>query len=161
MRRLLLLVNRPHLPMSRPLLLGATLLLLVMLTWAAIASPPDLREITYTQRMGNMLPGQAVLSDEHGATVRLLDVAGGKPLIMVLGYFHCANLCGLVRADLLHALEKTDLVGGRDYQLVSLSIDPAETPRDAAAAKTTDMTRFPAAGAAGGWHFLTGRAATL
>jgi len=101
------------------------------------------------------------LRDDHGATVSLSDVARGKPLILVLGYFHCPNLCSVVRADLFHALERTDLVGGRDYQLVSLSIDPAETSRDAATAKAQDIARFPAAGAAVGWHFLTGRAAVV
>src|SRR6185312_6942012 len=85
----------------------------------------------------------------------------GQPLILILGYFHCPNLCGIVRADLFHALQKTNLVGGRDYQLVSLSIDPAETARDAATAKAQDITRFPAAGAQAGWHFLTGQPAAV
>jgi protein SCO1 len=141
--------------------------LILLLAWAlacpaAIASAlPKLDGIAYTQRTGQILPRQAALRDEHGAAVNLSEVAGGKPLILVLGYFRCPNLCGVVRADLFHALQKTDLVGGRDYQLVSLSIDPAETSRDAATAKSQDIARFPVAGAAVGWHFLTGGAAVV
>jgi len=133
-------------------------LLLLTLTHPAMGSPPKLDGVAYTQRIGATLPLQTVLRDEHAAAVQLSELARAKPLILVLGYFHCPNLCDVVRADLFHALEKTDLVGGRDYQLISLSIDPAETSRDAASAKERDIARFPAAGAAVGWHFLTGRA---
>jgi len=137
------------------------LLAAMLLTCAATASPPDLRGISYTQRTGGTLPGDTTLLDERGVPLRLSEFAQGKPLILVLGYFHCPSLCGVVRADLFHALEKTDLVGGRDYQLVDLSIDPAESPRDAATAKAQDIARFPVAGAGAGWHFLTGRVAAV
>jgi protein SCO1/2 len=138
-------------------------LLTVALTRASVglASPPDLRDITYTQRLGNTLPLQATLRDEHGAPVRLSDLTNGKPLILALGYFHCPSLCGVVRADLFHALGNSDLVGGQDYALVDVSIDPAETSADAASAKTQDIARFPAAGAERGWHFLTGSPAVI
>jgi protein SCO1 len=122
----------------------------------ASASPTDLRDINYTQRVGNPLPLQLTLQDDQGGAVRLSDTLQGKPLILVLGYFHCPNLCAVVRADLLHALERSDLVGSRDYNLVNVSIDPAETPRDAAAAKTEDLQRFPAPGAREAWRFLVG-----
>jgi protein SCO1/2 len=117
--------------------------------------------MAYTQRLGNQLPVQAVLRDEHGAGVRLSALAPGKPLILALGYFHCPNLCGIVRADLFHALGQSGLVGGRDYTMVVLSIDPAETAADAAAAKSEDIAHFPAPGAGPGWHFLTGPATTV
>jgi protein SCO1/2 len=85
----------------------------------------------------------------------------GKPLILALGYFHCPSLCGIVRADLFHALGSSELVGGRDYALIDVSIDPKETSSDAASAKAQDMARFPAPGAEHGWHFLTGPAAAV
>lgn len=150
-----------RLVLRRAFCLGTTLLLALVLTRLGVASPPALREITYAQRTGNSLPARATLQDEQGTAVRLADIAGGKPLILVLGYYHCPNLCSVVRADLFHALQRTDLVGGRDYQFVSVSIDPAETPRDAASAKADDIRRFPAAGASAGWHFLTGRTETV
>ena len=140
---------------------GAALLLLLVAARVVIAAPPDLNGISYTQRTGNLLPQQATLLDEQGGPVRLSGIAHGKPLILVLGYFHCPSLCGLVRADLFHALQKTRLTAGRDYQLVSLSIDPRETPRDAGAAKAEDVARFSAPGAEDGWHFLVGNAATV
>jgi protein SCO1/2 len=139
--------------------LGA--LLPLTLIGTAAASPPDLRDITYTQRLGNTLPLQTSLRNEQGASVRLADLMHGKPLILALGYFQCPNLCGVVRADLFHALGNSELVGGRDYALVNISIDPAETSSDAASAKAEDIAHFPAAGADAGWHFLTGPTAAV
>jgi protein SCO1/2 len=143
--------------------LGALLALLLVLisTGPVAASTPDLRAITYTQRLGNTLPLQTTLRDERGTPVRLADLTRGKPLILALGYFHCPSLCGVVRADLFHALGNSPLVAGKDYALIDVSIDPKETSADAASAKAEDIVRFPAAGAERGWHFLTGTAAAI
>jgi protein SCO1/2 len=93
--------------------------------------------------------------------VQLADLFDGRPLIMVLGYFHCPNLCSVVRASLFGALGRSGLVAGRDYALAVLSIDPSEQSAEAAAAKAEDIQRYPAPGAAQYWHFLTGEAVTL
>ena len=146
--------------MSR-LLVSAALLFLFTQGLTSAAPPPDLRGISYDQRLGNTLPLSATLRDEDGKPVQLADLIRGKPAIVDLGYFHCPALCGIVRADLLRALAQSNLVGDRDYTLLILSIDPAETPRDAAAAKREDLARFRAAGASEGWHFMTGAAATI
>ena len=90
--------------------------------------------------------------------MRLADLFGGKPLILALGYFHCPNLCSVVRADLFDALRASGMTAGRDYALVALSIDPSETSADAAAAKADDLQRYPSPGAEQNWHFLTGTA---
>ena len=65
---------------------------------------PDFSGLAYEQKPGSQLPLQEVFRDEAGRSVRLSDLFGGKPLILVLGYFHCPNLCGVVRADLFDAL---------------------------------------------------------
>jgi protein SCO1 len=137
------------------------LLLLLLATPAAAAPPPDLRGFTYAQKPGSPLPLDATFRDEAGRSVRLGDVPAGKPLILALGYFHCPNLCGLVRTDLFDALRRTAMTAGHDYALVALSIDPAETPADAAAAKRDDMKRYPLPGAEEHWRFLTGAAADV
>jgi len=90
--------------------------------------------------------------------VRLDELFEGTPLVLVLGYFHCSNLCSIVRGDLLKALGVSGLVAGRDYSLIALSIDPSETSADAAVAKAEDLERFPAPGAPRNWHYLTGTA---
>jgi protein SCO1/2 len=133
-------------------------LLLVAPALMAAAPPPDLRGFAYNQRPGNQLPLQTVFRDETGRSVRLSELLDGKPLVLVLLYFHCPNLCGIVQTDLFDALGKTGMMAGRDYTLIALSIDPSETVADAKTAKMDDMSRFPLPGGELNWHFLTGTA---
>lgn len=134
-------------------------LILLFVSGAACAAPlPDLRGFAYQQKPGSQMPLQEVFRSETGGSVRLSELAGGRPLILSLVYFRCPNLCGIVRADLFDALSRTGMVAGRDYALIALSIDPSETSADAAAAKEQDMSLYPEPGAARGWHFLTGSA---
>ncbi len=133
----------------------ALVLLAVVISPVRAAIVPG--DFTYQQKPGVQLPA-VMLRDETGRTASVAAFAGGKPTILALGYFHCPNLCGVVRADLLHALEQTGMVAGRDYTLLAASIDPAETSADAAAAKRSDTAQYPLPGAASGWHYLTGSA---
>ena len=134
------------------------LILLIMPRIALAASKADLSGIAYEQRLGAAIPLQKMFRDESGAAARLVDFVDGKPFVLVLGYFHCPNLCGIVRADLFDALRNSGLTAGRDYSLAALSIDPSELSADAAAAKASDLRRYPTPGAARNWHFLTGTA---
>ncbi len=123
---------------------------------AASAVPaPAPADFAYRQNLGARLP-DATLRDESGRERRIADLLGGRPGILALGYFHCPNLCGLLRADLLHALGQTDMLAGRQYELLAVSIDPAETSGDATAAKRADFAQFPLPGADAGWRYLTG-----
>ena len=143
----------------KPLLLIG-LLLLASLTQGAAdgAAPPDPTLFTYRQQMGSHLPLQSVLQDADGSPVRLGDLAHDMPMILVLGYFHCPNLCGIVRADLFRALGATGLRAGRDYVLAVLSIDPTETSSDATTAKAQDVGTYELPGADESWHYLTASA---
>jgi protein SCO1/2 len=133
--------------------------LLVLTTPALAALDPN--EFAYHARPGARLPLQTEFRNAHGDSVRLGALLRGVPLVLALGYFHCPSLCGVVRDDMLRALNGASLVAGRDYALVALSIDPAETSADAAAARTADLAADGAPGAAEGWHYLTGSAAAV
>jgi protein SCO1 len=141
------------------------LLLLLLLTIAgpalAATDPSDALGVAFDQKPGAPLPLDLTLNDEAGHPVRLGTLAQGKPILLALVYFHCPNLCGVVLGDLLNGLQTADLAPGRDYELVAVSIDPTETPADAAAAKQQHIADFPSAGAEAHWHFLTGPATAL
>src|SRR5579864_8936705 len=113
------------------------LLIVLLLSAPGIAlgaSMPDFSGLAYEQKTGSQLPLQEMFRDEADRSARLSDMFDGKPLILVLGYFHCPNLCSVVRADLFDALHASGMTAGRDYSLVALSIDPSETTADAVAA---------------------------
>jgi len=121
-------------------------------------APDDAAQLAWQTTPGARMPLGTMLRDESGREVRLRSVFDGKPVILDLGYYHCPALCGVVRADLINALNGSGLLGGQDYTLLALSIDPAETPHDAADAKAIDLARIASHD---DWHYLTGSAAAI
>jgi len=125
------------------------------------AAAPDTSGLGYTQRLGAELPLDARMVAPDGHVETLGTLITGKPTLLVLGYFACPGLCGLIRNDLFSALASTNLRTPRDYSLVFLSIDPAEQPHDAADAFRRDLAQNPIEGASEGWHFMTTDAPTI
>ncbi len=122
---------------------------------ANAGSTPDITGIAYEHRAGAALPLQIMLRDDDGEIVRLSDIIGGHPLVLTLGYFRCASLCGVLRANLLLALEQAHLVAGRDFSFATLSVDPSETAKNASAIKAKELGGHPAFEPKN-FHFLTG-----
>jgi len=136
------------------------LLLLLLLLPGAGQAADDVTAYAWQQHPGALLPLETVLRDEAGRPVTLGRAFTNAPVILDLDYYHCPSLCGVVRSDLLNALQNSGLAAGQDYQLVSLSIDPAETADDAARAKTADLA-YASSNAAEAWHYLTGSAEAI
>jgi protein SCO1/2 len=142
------------------LVLGA--LLGALLGAAAQAQPAlETHGVAFVPRPGRSVGRDILLTDWTGRRASLIDIANGRPLLLVPAYFHCRNLCGVVRASLFHALAASGAVAGRDYTLAILSLRPSETTLDGRAARARDLEHFPLPGAAGGWHYLTGSSAAL
>ncbi len=121
----------------------------------------DAADYAFVQKPGSSLPLDAVVMDQDGHSARIGDLLKGRPSILALGYFHCPNLCTVVRDDLFEALSRSGLQAATDYTLVVMSIDPTETTADAVAAFADDKARYPLTGSEVGWHFVTGDAATI
>jgi protein SCO1 len=125
---------------------------------AGVASsqlPPALREIGFDQKIGESVPRDVPLRDERGTTVRLGDYFGRRPVVLVFAYYDCPMLCTLVINGLSSALDVLSLEPGKDFEIVTVSFNPADTPAAAAAKKAVYLERYQRAGAAGAWHFLT------
>jgi protein SCO1/2 len=134
---------------------------------AAVQSGPhssllaaDTRDLGFKQHMGATVPEGVALRDGAGRLVHLRDFFVGEPVILVLDYLRCRNLCGVVLEHTERALSLTPLGAGRDYQVVAISIDPRDGPADSLAARRKYLTGLPPASAAG-WHFLTGSEASV
>lgn len=130
----------------------ATLIgLLLALPTAAQAAllPSGFKDFAFDQHPGAQLPRDVRLRDETGqavTTATLFDK--GKPLVLVFDYFRCTTLCGVVLGDLAAALKQVPLTPGKDYAVMAVSIDPNDTPADAAAMKARHFERDPALAAA-------------
>jgi len=118
--------------------------------------PAIVREIGFDQRLGESLPLDAVFRDEAGRRVRLGDYFGRRPVVLNLVYFDCPMLCTVSLNGLASALEVVSYTPGLEFELVTVSFDPKETPGLAAAKKKAYLARYPRPQAEAGWHFLTG-----
>jgi protein SCO1/2 len=77
-------------------------------------------------------------------------------MILNLVYYQCPMLCGEVLSGLTNAMKMMKFDAGKEYEVLTVSFNPQETPEMAAAKKAEYLQRYGRPGAAGGWHFLTG-----
>jgi protein SCO1/2 len=118
--------------------------------------PPALRNVGIDQRLNRQIPLDLAFRDETGRSVQLRQYFGKKPVILTLVYYECPMLCTLVLNDLLRNMKEMTLNVGEDFDVLTVSFDPREKPELAAGKKDSYVGRYRRAGAAEGWHFLTG-----
>jgi hypothetical protein len=71
-------------------------------------------------------------------------------------YYECPSLCPLALDGLIKSLKPLSFTVGREFDVLTISVDPSEEPRLAAAKKQEYLPRYGRPGAESGWHFLTG-----
>jgi len=118
--------------------------------------PLILQKVGIEQRLGQLIPLELRFRDEYGRPVRLADSFDGKPVILSLVYYDCPMLCTQVLNGLTSALLTLRFNVGGEFNVLSVSIDPRETPALALAKKNVYVGRYRRPGAPEGWHFLTG-----
>jgi protein SCO1/2 len=119
--------------------------------------PPRLVNVGIEQHLDAQVPPDLSFRDETGKSVKLGDYFGHKPLILNLVYYNCTMLCGEALAGLASAMRLVKFDVGNEFDVVTVSFDPRETPEMAAAKKKDYVGRYGRANAAAGWHFLTGQ----
>ncbi|MCS6885956.1 MAG: SCO family protein [Acidobacteriota bacterium] len=132
-------------------------LLLCVPIWGEEEVPPQLRDIKITEHLNERIDLKVSFTDETGRVVELGEYFNqGRAVVMNLVYYGCPALCGLVLNGVTKALKQVPGVPGKDYEVVTISIDHRETPRLAAAKKAAVIETLGKAGAEVGWHFLVG-----
>lgn len=143
-----------------------TIAILLAAAPALATAPPagsagPLPEVGFDQRLGEHLPLDARWTDAEGRAATLEQTLAGRPALLAFVYYDCPMLCGMTLAGLASALKPLDLEPGRDFEVVVVSIDPAEGPPQAAERKEQALAQYGRPDTAGGWHFLTGDAAGI
>jgi protein SCO1 len=118
--------------------------------------PPGLKHVGIEQHLDEQIPSGLPFRDETGKAVRLGDYFGKRPLILNLVYYKCPMLCSEVLSGLTSALKPMKFDVGKDFDVLTISFDPRETPQDATESKAKWLQRYGHPGAEQGWHFLTG-----
>lgn len=117
-----------------------------------------LDKVGIDQRLNQQVPLDLTFVDENGKQVQLGQYFGSKPVLLALVYFQCPMLCSQVLGGIAGALNGIiRFDAGRDFNIVTVSFDPRDTPEAAAENKKRYLERYRRPGAAEGWHFLTGK----
>jgi len=127
----------------------------------ASGEPEILQELGFDQNLGAQVALDLPFKDEEGRDVRLGDYFGERPVVLSLVYYRCPMLCTISLNGLAGALKVLSFVPGQEFEVLTVSFDPSETPELAAAKKKAYMTQYDRAEGARGWHFLTGDAASI
>jgi protein SCO1/2 len=115
-----------------------TLICFLSLWWQAAGQNTQANltsKVGLDQQLNAQLPLNLALHDERGAVTLLANYFGAKPVILVLAYYECPNMCTLVLNALLQSAQDFQLKVGKEYQIIVVSIDPHEGPAPAAAKK--------------------------
>lgn len=118
--------------------------------------PVVLGKVAFEQRLNAQLPLDLPFVNEDGKRVRLGDYFGRKPVVLAFVYYECPMLCTQVLNGLESALRVIDESIGQEFDVVTVSFDPRETPVLALGKKKVYLERYQRPSAEQGWHFLTG-----
>lgn len=150
---------------------------LVLASWAGAQAAPVqavtrnfnrdvMAKMGVDQHEGAYVPKDVAFTDEHGREIKFGDLLGSRPIVIMPMFFECQGVCAVETDSLLQTLcQISDKSVGRDFDVVLLSINPAETPAESfprwkVAVKTYD-TYGNRPEAADGFHFLTGSYANI
>ena len=121
--------------------------------------PPEAQGITVDQKLGELIPNNLPLTTSEGKLIKSGYIFNGQlPTIVTLNYSDCPMLCSVQLTKLTESLSELDLQIGKDFQILTVSIDPKESTRRAAETKARyvgELKNQP--GASRGWTFVTAK----
>jgi protein SCO1/2 len=126
------------------------------------STPIDIaRDVRFDQNLGAQVPLDLPFIADTGAAVQLGDYFHHRPVLLVLDYYRCPNLCGIVLNSLVTSLKDLTYNAGDRYEVVVVSIDPRDTPATSALKKLGYVDSYERPQTADAWHFLTGSSASI
>jgi protein SCO1/2 len=131
--------------------------------------PVELEGVGVVEHRGESIPLDLRFIDENGLPVTLRQYfTTGRPVILNLAYYSCPMLCTMVLNGLVmgnggagNGLRGVAWSPGTDFEVISVSIDPRDTPAIARAKKANYLKAYGRPETADGWHFLTGAEADI
>jgi protein SCO1/2 len=119
------------------------------------------KNVGIDQHLGQQVTLSLPVRDENGTVTTLGSYFGKRPVILVMAYYECPNLCTMVMNGVFAGIMPLSLVAGKDYDVVSVSINPHDSSALAKAKKNTYLTGYHQMDHADGYHFLTADERTI
>jgi len=114
------------------------------------------QDVGIDQKLNQHVPLNLTFRDETGKSVQLGEYFGNKPVLLTLVYYSCPMLCNEVLRGVTGSLKSLKFTAGEEFNIVTVSIDPHDGPKQAADFRAEYLERYGRPAAARGWHFLTG-----
>lgn len=140
---------------------GFLLVIFLMTTVPARADGPNLNGVAFEQKLNAQVPRALTFQNERNQRVTLGDYFGKRPIILTLNYLRCENLCPLELQDLAATLAQLNFSLGNEFDVITVSIDPRDTPIIAANKRQLALNAYNGATTDASWHFLTGDEPTI
>lgn len=121
-------------------------------------APEELDGVGIEEKLGARLPAGLELTASSGERVEVRELFDEeRPVLLTLNYSDCPMLCSIQLNGLVEALNQLEWRIGEEYEVVTVSLDPAEPPSRAAETKDKYLNQYVGGqSAASGWHFLVG-----
>ncbi len=118
--------------------------------------------VSIDEKLGDTVPLDVTFRNEQGEPVTLGQYFDGdRPVMLTLNYYDCPMLCPMMLDQYTRTLRGIDWVPGKEFEAVTVSFDPDETPAMARRQKKSYVEALNKPGAGAGWHFLTGNKASI
>lgn len=156
-----------HLPVLRGLVLAVCVLVAFVARRADAqinATPPELQHVGVAEHLDGPLPLDTSFRDHTGKSVKLRDFFDGRrPVVLTFAYHTCPVLCGMVLNNAVAGLKEIPWTIGKEFDVVTISIDPNESLEKTTNKRTSLLTEYGRTGTGNevGWHFLVGDEASI
>ncbi len=119
---------------------------------------PHLKGINVDEHLGVNIPLDLEFTNEGGQKVKLRDYfQADRPVIMTLAYYECPMLCTMVLNGISDGVRKLEWLPGEQFQMLTVSIDPTETPALASRKRDNHLKEMGKPVSPSGWAFLVGQ----
>jgi len=119
------------------------------------APPPQVQEVAIAEQLGRTIALDQPLRAEDGSPVTLAALIHG-PTLLTLNYFGCPGLCTAQLQGVVDVLNRTRAVPGTEFQVLTVSFDPQDTPAIAAQKRVNYLNEVTRPMPPSAWRFLTG-----
>jgi protein SCO1/2 len=113
------------------------------------------------EKLGQHIPLDLKFKDENGNDITLRQISNGKPLIIDMAYYTCPGICDAVLASLTGTLDEVSETPGKDFNVATVSFDPADNSAIALKKKEQYWGLLRRPFPADDWRFLTGDSANI
>ena len=124
--------------------------------------PKELNGVGITEHLNDVIPLDLQFNDETGRAVTLREYfKPDRPVILTINFYRCGMLCNLTLNGMVNALNELEWSAGKEFEIVTVSMNPDEKPELADVKKRAYLTQYSRETAKDGWHFLTGDLANI